>query len=436
MDWLRFLACAWLAASAAVDGFAAARPPALVDLADLARGQPPEFAADALLRIADAPNLTDVAWKREIIEDAFHLAAGAQQPFARARWKGSPAGLFDKAYAQGLDALTLQSKAVDAMLAIDFKKARELLGEIPAPRIPRLTCDDALVYDVSIFYDTAGEVAGRAFSAKEAAQEKPFQLLERYAADATSPAQAAPIARMLAGASVKREQFEALVNSFAGALGQIPGDDRSFSAAMADADAAMASLAAECARRRINRVPLVDAWGAYKARQPGGARCAQPADECQSPQCRQFAAQFQDLIMSPAGFALTLEQKATSEWGSRLRQYLAALADWKQDDDPVEYFHAKSQFYGVLFEVTPNGAERDLLLRSLLGWLQQNGYQRDHPAEWFYPVNRLIIKAFADPVGMKAAIAELRRSPDPAIALYAQLEQLLPRQMDLTFGLL
>jgi len=443
MDWFRFLACAWLAASAAVSGFGAARPPALVDLADLARGQPPEFAADALLRIADAPNLTDVAWKREILEDAFHLAAGAQQPFARVRWKGSPASLFDKAYAQGLDALSLQSKAVDAMLAIDFKKARELLGEIPAPRIPRLTCDDALVYDVSIFYTTVGEVAVRAFSAKEASQEKPFQLLERYAADATSPAQAAPIARMLAGASVKREQFEALVNSFAGALGQIPGDDRSFSAAMADADAGIASLAAECARRRINRAPLVDAWGAYKARQLSGARCAdaaargsQGAGECKSPQCRQLAAQFQDLIMGTSGFALPAAQKSTSEWGSRLRQYLAALADWKQDDDPVEYFRAKSQFYGVLFEVTPNGAERDLLLRALLGWLQQNGYQRDHPAEWFYPVNRLIIQAFADPVGMKAAIAELRRSPDPVIALYAQLEQLLPRPMDLTFGLL
>jgi hypothetical protein len=415
-----------------------------VDLADLARGQPPEFAADALLRIADAPNLTDVAWKREILQDAFHLAAGAQQPFARRKAPGWPASLFDKAYAQGLDALTLQSKAVHAMLAVDFKKARELLGDMPVPRIPRLACDDALVYDVSIFYATVGEVAARGFSAKEAAQGEPFHLLQRYAADATSPAQAAPVARMLVGASLKPAQFEALVNSFAGALVQLSGDDRSFSAAMTDgADAAMASLSAECVRRRINAQPLQDAWGAYKARQLGGARCAdaaargpQPASECQSPQCRQLAAQFEDLIMGKNGFGLTPEQKATSEWGGRLRQFLAALADWKQDDDPVEYFQAKSQFYGVLFEVTPNGVERDLLLRTLLAWLQQNGYQRDHRAEWFYPVNRLIIQAFADPVGMKATIGDLLRSSDPVMALDAQLEQLLPRPRELTFGLL
>jgi hypothetical protein len=385
-----------------------------------------------------------VAWKREILQDAFHLAAGAQQPFARRKAPGWPASLFDKAYAQGLDALTLQSKAVHAMLAVDFKKARELLGDMPVPRIPRLACDDALVYDVSIFYATVGEVAARGFSAKEAAQGEPFHLLQRYAADATSPAQAAPVARMLVGASLKPAQFEALVNSFAGALVQLSGDDRSFSAAMTDgADAAMASLSAECVRRRINAQPLQDAWGAYKARQLGGARCAdaaargpQPASECQSPQCRQLAAQFEDLIMGKNGFGLTPEQKATSEWGGRLRQFLAALADWKQDDDPVEYFQAKSQFYGVLFEVTPNGVERDLLLRTLLAWLQQNGYQREHRAEWFYPVNRLIIQAFADPVGMKAAIGDLLRSSDPVIALDAQLEQLLPRPRDLTFGLL
>jgi hypothetical protein len=249
---------------------------------------------------------------------------------------------------------------------------------------------------------------------------------------------------MLVGASLKPAQFEALVNSFAGALVQLSGDDRSFSATIADdADAAVGSLSAECVRRRINAQPLQDAWGVYKARQLGGARCAdaaargpQPASECQSPQCRQLAEQFEGLIMGKNGFGLTPEQKATSEWGGRLRQYLAALADWKQDDDPVEYFQAKSQFYGVLFEVTPNGVERDLLLRTLLAWLQQNGYQRDHRAEWFYPVNRLIIQAFADPVGMKATIGDLLRSSDPVIALDAQLEQLLPRPRDLTFGLL
>jgi hypothetical protein len=107
-----------------------------------------------------------VAWKRQTLEDAFHLAAGAQQPYALRNWMGTPANLFDKAYAQGLDACTLQCRAVDALLPLDYKRARELFSEMQAPRIAPLTCSDALVANVSIFYATLGEVASRAFSAK------------------------------------------------------------------------------------------------------------------------------------------------------------------------------------------------------------------------------------------------------------------------------
>src|ERR1017187_10238593 len=327
---VRFLAFACLAASAS----AASRPPIFADLADRARAQPAEFAADALLRIAGAPKLTDVTWKREVLEDAFHLAASAQQPFARRNWTGSPVSPLDKAYAQGLDTCTLQCKAVHGMLAIDYKKAREFFGEIPAPQIPRLSCDDALVYDVSIFYSTVGEVAARAFTAKEVAEEEPFHLLQRYAADVTSPAQAAPIARMLVGASLKPAQFEALVDSFAGALVQLSGDDRSFSATIAgDADAAIAGLSAECARRRIDAQPLLEAWRAYLARQFSGARCAdsiargpngdvKPASvdgkarlaaPCESLQCQQLATQSTSLVRAPNGYGLTPEQKSRSE---------------------------------------------------------------------------------------------------------------------------
>ena len=444
MGWLRFLAFACLAAAVAPDGSPASRPPIFADLADRARAQPAEFAADALLRIAEAPTTADVAWKRQVLEDAFHLAAGAQQPFARRNWTGKPGSLFDKAYAQGLDVCTLQCKSVHAMLAIDYKKARELFGEIAPPQIPRVSCEDTLVYDVSIFYATVGEVAARAFSAKEVAQDEPFHLLQRYAADVTSPVQVAPVARMLAGASLKPAQLEALLASFAGALGQLSGDDRSFSATISgDADAALAGLPAACARHGVNVEPLLGAWQAYQARQLGGTRCADsaalaplPIGQCDSPQCQQLAAQFTKLVIAPNGYGLTPEQKATSEWGGKLLQYLAALADWTEDDDPDEYFDFKSRFYTELFHQTPSGPQRDLLLSTLLGWLQQSGYQHNHRAEWFYPVNALIIRTFADPAGMQATMRDLRRSSDPVIALYAQLEQLLPRPIQGTLGLL
>jgi hypothetical protein len=330
------------------------------------------------------------------------------------------------------------------MLAIDYKKARELFGEIPAPLLARLTCEDTLVSDVSIFYLTVGDVAARAFTAKEVAREEPFRLLQRYASDVTSPMQAAPIARMLAAASLRPPQLEALVASFAGVLGQLSGDDRSFSAAVAgDTDSAISALAAQCARRKVNGQPVVDAWQGYVTRQLGASKCAdsaileaRPSGQCDSLECRHLATQFAGLVMAPNGYGLTTEQKQTSEWGAKFLQYLADLADWTQADDPVEYFQYKGRFYSELFNLTPNGPGRDLVLSTLLGWLQQNGYQRDHRVEWFYPVNALIVQAFGDAAGMKTTVRELRRSTDPVISLYTQLEQLLPRPVGGTLGLL
>jgi hypothetical protein len=464
MGRLGALAVICLAAGA----WAAPRPPALAALADRTRSLPGEFAAGALLRIAGSPQAKDPAWRRELIESAFQLAAGAQEPFARRRWTDSPRGMFDKAFEQGLDACTLQCRAVEAMLALDRKRAREMFAEIPPPQIPRLSCEDGLVWDVSVFYSTLGEIAATA--------DRPSELLERYVPDLTSPVQAGPIARMLAGAPLKPAQLEELVNSFAGALRELSGDDRSFSATIAtDADAgAVLGLASACAQRQINSVALLEAWRTYLTRHLGGTRCADSgspatavryfnenmrggalppitddearpaktegkahaAGACVSPECRQLGETFRQLVLGPTGLALTAEQRAGAEWGERLKQYLAALADWKDDDHPAEYFRWKCGLYSQLFDALPNGPDRDAVLNALLGWLERSDYQREHRVEWFYPVNLLIIRAFADPVGMKTTARELRNAADPVISLYAQLEQALPRPLERTVGLL
>jgi hypothetical protein len=421
-----------LAAIAAPD---TSRPPIWADLADRARGLPPEFAADALLRIAAAAGSHDLAFERQTIEDAFYLAAQSQEPFARRRWPHAAVNLFDKAYTQGLDACTLQCRAVDALLPIDYKKARELFSEIPAPRIPQPGCQDTLAPDVAIFYNTLAEVAARAFNAKEVSDEEPFHLFERYVGGANSLLQIDPAARMLAGARMNPAQLEALVASLAASLQQLSPDARSI-AMNGEAGDAVSTLAAAGGGHNINVQPLLDAWRTYAGRKPDGDPCPDITEQCASSECRDLSNQFAALINGKGGFALTLEQKSAPEWGAKLREYLAALAAWKCSDDPSECFHAKGQFYGELFELAPNNLDRDLLLRSLLAWLEQNSYQHDHQVEWFYPVNTLLVHAFADPHGMRAAIDTMLNSPDPVISFYARLEQLLPRPIEKTVGLL
>ncbi len=57
------------------------RPLDTLALVDQARGLPPEFGADLLLKLAASPVIGEVAWKRELIEEAFTAGKQAQLPF-------------------------------------------------------------------------------------------------------------------------------------------------------------------------------------------------------------------------------------------------------------------------------------------------------------------------------------------------------------------
>src|SRR5207245_10342454 len=106
---------------------APALPTKLLELVDRARSVPPEFGADALLRLAESDAVADPDAKRELIEEAFRKAGTAQEPMKRRSLKpgaGDTRVSFQaRAYAQDLDALSLQSRAVSAMLHVDKSKA-------------------------------------------------------------------------------------------------------------------------------------------------------------------------------------------------------------------------------------------------------------------------------------------------------------------------
>ena len=121
-------------------------PPGLDALVQLANACPPEFAADALLRIAAVPSV-DKKLRANLIDQAFHLAAAAQLPYRRNLPKQQPdtvTAMQADAYKLNLDTLSLEARAVTEMAAIDPKAARELFLAIP---IPEPACDGPLTPD-------------------------------------------------------------------------------------------------------------------------------------------------------------------------------------------------------------------------------------------------------------------------------------------------
>jgi hypothetical protein len=479
---------------------AAADAPAGIDaLLDAARAAPAEFAADAMIRIAALDQL-DKARRIELLEQAFRRASGAQQPYKRHATflqPNSPSGFLNRAYGQELDAMSLRLRAIEALLPLDAKKARDLFLEMPPPKTPRLTCDGFLIYDVGRFYDTLGSVARQAYTAQEVQAGEPIRLMERLAGAITSPVQVAPVARVLAAASVKDADFGALTATFAEALGKISGDDRSFAYSLTAARQILA-LVEESKRRQLSPLPLLEAYRLYLIDNLSAARCAddssmmgstssfgfvsgqaidqeaqdtvaffnqrlrtaplQPIREeestpsrlegvatglrtCEDAECRAIAAQYRGLVLGENGSPYTPGQKYTPAWRGKVRELLAALSRWAESapgtrPTAADHFRMKSGAYGDLLNLVFDGPDREPVTRAMLDYLKQNPYQRENRMEWFLPVNALIGRVAMDPVG-KGRVAEvLGKVDDPTITLYENLETVAPRTPDRIMPLL
>ncbi len=479
---------------------AAADAPVGIDaVLDAARAAPAEFAADAMIRIAALGQL-EKARRIELLEQAFQRASGAQQPYKRHATfvrPDSPAVFLNRAYGLDLDAMSLRLRAIEGLLPLDAPKARDLFLQTPPPKTPPLKCDDFLIYDVGRFYDTLGSIARQSFTAQEAQAGEPFRLLERLAGAITSPVQVAPVARMLAAASVKDADFRALLTSFAEALGKISGDDRSFAYSM-PAGKQILALVEESKRRQLSPLPLLEAYRLYLVNNLSAARCTdddsmtgnalsfglaseqaidreaqdavgffnrrlrlaplQPIQEeestparlegvaaglrmCEDAECRAIAEQCRGLALGENGMAYTPEQKKAPAWRAKVRDLLAALSRWPESapgaqPTAAEHFRVKSEAYSALLNLVFDGPDRELALRATLDYLKQNRFQRENRLEWFMPVSALIGRVALDPAGAGRVAEELRQADDPTIALYANLERVAPRTPDRILPLL
>jgi hypothetical protein len=479
---------------------AAADAPAGIDaLLDAARAAPAEFAADAMIRIAALGQL-EKARRIELLEQAFQRASGAQQPYKRHATfvrPDTPSGFINRAYGQDLDAMSLRLRAIEALLPLDAQKAGDLFLQTPPPNPPPLKCDDFLIYDVARYYDTLGNIARQAFTAEEIQAGEPFRLLKRLAGAITSPVQVAPVARMLAAASVKDADFRALAASFAEALGKISGDDRSFADSM-PAGQQILALVEESKRRRLSPLPLLEAYRLYLVINLSAARCAdddsmmgnaasfglggglaidleaqdavglfnrslrvaplQPIQEeesaparlegvatglrmCEDAECHAIAEQCRGLAFGENGSPSTPDQKNAPAWRAKVRDLLAALSRW-QESAPgahpaaAERFREKSAAYSDLLNLVFNGPDGDVVARAMLDYLKHNRFQQENRLEWFLPVSALIGRVALDPVRMARVAEEMRQADDPAIALYANLESVAPRTPDRILPLL
>jgi hypothetical protein len=470
--------------------FAATQAPDIVPVQDLARKAPGEFAADSLIRLAALETL-DKPKRIELLEEAFRRAGEAKQPLKRrvviTRVAG-PARFLARAYQQDLDGLSLELRAIEALLPLDAKKARELASKIPPPHVPKAVCSDFQTYDVDRLYAVLGEVSRQSYTAKEAQRGEPLKLLQPQISALTSPEQAGPAALMLAGLSIDDRGFQTLVGDFQQALRKMAGDDRSFTATESTLGNQIEELVHACQRRSISTLPLLEAYRLFLVNHLGGARCAdddlqRPITEgttmplgggyveaqaagviqffnerlqvspllpltesevtpsyvggravglegCQDDGCKQAIGFHESLLRDKNGSVLTDEQRRTPEWRARLRLFLETVShSWKDPsgDVSLRVFTEKCENYARALELAPDPADKQLVARTWMDYVEQAVVARSIPAVWFLPIHQLLARGRLDPTGMEKVGEDLKRSDDPAIALYLAVGSVAPQ---------
>jgi hypothetical protein len=454
MQMTRVLLCTipiWtLLISAAMPADIAKLPEPYQSLVELARGAPPEFTADALLRIIEQGGrqgrLADKDARRDLIEEAFRSASAAKFPVRMQGLAGTTtdtaSGSLSRAYSLKLDALSLESRAVSDMLQLDSAAARKLFGDIARPTLPQLTCDDALVYDLSDFYQTLNGVVNGTFTPKERAKDEHFNFLTDYLGQASSPLEVPPLALVVQSVGATVAQRQGLWARLGGLLENMQTDDRSFSSSLPLLDSlSVAEMQASLAKYRqksrgcesdSSSAPLNASKNAGQTTpKPAAPKPATPKLSAywQSANSQQLLQLGKKLRFDSNNLPLSEADRSTPEWQQQADDYLNQLADWTADQEPSEadYYHEKCTVLMSLIELVPPGPEDDKIISDYVGFISNSNLYQQSPAEWFLEP-RALLDRFQTSKAMRAKILEtFQGSGNPVLGLEVALEKTLRR---------
>lgn len=455
---------------------AARLPPEAEAIVADARVAPPEFGADALIRVAQSSKVSDAALKRELLEEAFRLAAGAQQPLRRYSVVGdvdTRASYLSYGFDLKLDALSLRCRAVMAMLRLDRRRAREMLAEIqPDPGLEVLSCEDPLVYDVAALYETVGEVARVGYAARELRRHEYVRLAEPYVAGVRRVAQVGPAARMLVSLDLPAPDLLALAQSFASALKSVPADARSFAAAFYrdDLPRQVGELLKQCDAKGVGKDALLEAYRAFLVAQVAGVQCednrvfaarlaasgdlkfinenlvkpplsaeelrprrvegrAKSYEFWRTADARRLLLDFKRLRFGGGEEELAEEEKAKTEWRRELTEYLGRLSDWEGSSEGTrqDYINQKSVLFDGLLDLELSPELRESVLADYVAFLREPDLRRESRIEWFQHVRRLADWANSQDEKTHGALFGAFADSDVlTLRLYAELQALEP----------
>ena len=454
---------------------------ALENLIFDAQAQQAEIAADALIRLVESNKSISTQRKTELLEEAFRRASEAQHPI-RLGYAGvidTRSGMLSEALDLELDKLSLQSRVVKAMLALDKKRAREMFNEIPSklPLTP-VGCKEGFIFpNVDKVYETLSAILASTFTEKEKKQDAHIFYALPYIESMNSPAQIVPIIKTILSLKPNQIQLSILAGTFTRTLKNLPGDDHSFRQSMSSnkTTSQIINLRKAYNDRQLPDHELIEVFRTYLLKQLNGTRCSDGlkfnmntplASKYVLPNYVEFVnanlltnnpitaeqiepfkvenaenspeyyhdlgeenrlEKYRKLRFTSQDKEISEVEKEQDEWQVGFSQLLNDVVAWTPNDilADQDYFHQKCIFFQSLIEIAPKDKLelRVNAFNQYLFFVSNSSMQRENRAEWLMQAQRLLDLIVAAREEEKIILqAALEKTSNVTLNLYLKLK--------------
>ncbi len=420
-----------------------AEHPKIFALTELARSAPPEFAARGLLQLLDAGAIPTQDWQFDIAQEALSLSASARHPLKKRLAPGinapdTRAMVWTVAYREGLDALSLSLRAIQHLPPETAKKA---FSQLPRPAPKQATCKDAILDDISQWFQTAARL-----------RIDPLPLIQSIQTHGEiGPA----IDLIFSGGTI-----ELHIGALAQKLRELPVNDRSFNAALFETPRKLQKLS-----QQRPAAALDDAWRAWmqsglEAPACQESRTAGPQQEARHEAFRLLnqslspdllkpsgtsepanlepfasteatsaqAKHFKQLLFGNQNRVLSEQEKDTPEWREQMQTFIQSIESRTRtaEETDIEFFYRQSQLWAGVLMASPAGPTRDRARNQSIGFLLANAPHID-PLIWFSQVQSLAELARSlHGSDFARTLNDLHQTAHPVLRLYAELESAYP----------
>jgi len=411
------------------------------DLIDLARQAPPEFFADAVIKLVETGKSSDAAQRRSLLIEAFEAAKNSQERIRLVAMPGLPsdsrAGLRDAAAMLGLDAYSLEARIAALLARTDADKARELFLSVEPPDLKPRPCEDPMIADASAYYEMAGSVA--------------VQDLIPALGGANSPGELASFAKVLGKATaVPPDEFRLLIGVLALKMQMIPADYRSFSRTADELRQGLEGIAARARELEIPLQPLADGVRQMTIVQLSSPRCNEDfgdsaafvqwfnrsfrgrldplrREETESLDYGRGFAKAESYFASSTGkepsskdmagkFQKLRAMRGSAAWRDGLAEFLRDFDRWNPPGADIDIFHQRMTVLHGLYQMIPPGDDRVKVVTRAIDVFKSDQIERHYPSEWLLQVRSF---ASASPANRAALLDAFRASDDPGLRLFA-----------------